>query len=134
MPNVKNTAYHGDTGSVVINADTHLGVTSIVITPTYPEEQVPDIGGDVQSIQGTPTHRVAVEFHQDHITDGSLSRISTELAGTIVPITYTPQAGGEGRTLNVRMKAAPFGGGTARHAGTLDLAVIGQPVVVPPVP
>lgn len=132
MPNVKNAAYHGNTGTVIIDGDTHLGVTSFLLTPNTPEEMVPDIGGDVQVITGTPSWVATIDWNQDHKTADSLSRASAALAGTVVPITYTPQSGGEGRTINVRWKHAPFGGGTARHTAQLALGVIGQPVVVAP--
>jgi hypothetical protein len=131
MAIVKNLAYYGNTGTILIDGDTHVGVTSFVLTPTTPEEQVADIGGDVQAMTGVPTWRAAVEFHQDHTTADSLSKVSATLAGTVVPIVYTPQSGGAGRSVNVRMKHAAIGGGTARHVGNLDLAVIGQPVATP---
>lgn len=132
MPNVTNTAYYGKTGVLVIDGDTHFGVNAFTLTPTTPEEQITDISGDVQVLTGESTWRCAIDWNQDHVTADSLSRVSPILAGTIVAITYTPQTGGEGRTVNVRWKDAPFGGTNARHTAALDLGVIGQPVVVAP--
>jgi hypothetical protein len=131
MPNVTNQAYLGTTGTLVIDGDTHFGVTSFKLVPTNVEEQVEDISGDVQSFAGTTKWRAQSEFHQDHITDGSLSRKSMELAGTVVPFEYTPQDGGEGRSGNMRWLHTDFGGGTDRHAVQADFPVIGQPAVVP---
>lgn len=133
MPNVTNKAYYGQAGEVVINGDTHFGVTAISLVPTTPEEVVPDVSGDVQVLTGVPTWRLGITVHQDHITDGSLSRKSPEWAGEVIPVEYTPQAAGEGRTVNVRWKDIDFGGDTGRRSATLDLGVIGQPVIVPPV-
>lgn len=132
MPNVTNKAYIGQSGTIVIDGDTHYGVTSFTLTPTTPEEQIPDISGDVQSIVGKPTWRANIVFHQDHITDGSLSRKSPTLAGNVVPFEYTPQDGGEGRSGNLRWLDVPFGGDTARHSVTVDFPVIGQPAIIEP--
>lgn len=131
MANVTNQAYTGTAGTLVIDGDTHFGVTSFALTPTTAEELVMDITGDVQSIAGKPTWRAGITFHQDHISDGSLSRKSPELAGTVVPFTYTPQDGGEGRSGNMRWLDVPFGGDTARHQVQADFPVVGQPSVVP---
>lgn len=131
MPNVTNKAYYGQSGTLVIDGDNHFGVNGFTLTPTTPEEQITDITGDVQVLTGVPTWRAAADFNQDHITDGSLSRKSPELAGTVVECTYTPQDGGEGRTVNVRWKDVMFGGANGRQNATIDVAVIGQPTVVP---
>lgn len=131
MPNVTNKAYFGTTGELIIDGDTHFGVTSFTLTPTTPEEQVTDIAGDVQSFSGVATWRAGIVFHQDHITTDSLSRQSPVWAGTVVPFTYTPQDGGEGRSGNIRWLDVPFGGDTARHSVTADLPVVGQPAIVP---
>lgn len=132
MANVTNKAYTGTTGTLIIDGDTHFGVTSFTLTPTTPEEQVIDISGDVQSLAGVPTWRAEIVFHQDHITTDSLSRQSPTLAGTVVPFTYIPQDGGEGRSGNMRWLDVPFGGDTSRHSVTADFPVIGQPSVVEP--
>lgn len=133
MADVTNTAYIGGAGTLTINGDTHFGVTSFILTPTTPEEQIQDVAGGVQVLTGIPSWRAGIEFHQDHVTSGSLSKISGELAGQSVPFEYTPKTGGEGRSGNVRMKHAPFGGNAnSRHAGSLDLGVIGQPAVIEP--
>lgn len=131
MANVTNKAYYGKSGTLVLDGDTHFGVTSFMLTPSHQEEQVVDISGDVQSTQSKPTWRAGVEFHQDHITDGSLSKKSRDKDGDVIPFTYTPDEGGDTATGNIRMKASVFGGGTGRHSGTLDLAVIGQPEFTP---
>lgn len=131
MPNVTNKAYFGTTGVLIIDGDTHFGVTSFTLTPTTPEEQVADISGDVQSFSGVPTWRAGIVFHQDHITTDSLSRQSPVWAGTVVPFTYTPQNGGEGRSGNIRWLDVLFGGDTARHSVTTDQPVVGQPAIVP---
>jgi len=131
MANVTNKAYYGQSGTLVIDGDTHFGVTSFTLTPTTPEEQIVDISGDIQSFVGTPVWRAQIAFHQDHITTDSLSRQSPALAGTVVPFTYTPQDGGEGRSGNMRWLDVPFGGDTTRHAVTADFPVVGQPSIVP---
>lgn len=131
MPNVTNQAYFGTTGTLIIDGDTHFGVNSFTLTPTTPEEQITDISGDVQSLAGVPTWRAGIVFNQDHITSDSLSRQSPALAGTVVPFTYTPQDGGEGRSGNMKWLDVPFGGPTTRHEVTADMPVIGQPAVVP---
>lgn len=134
MPNVTNKAYLGQAGTIILNGDTHYGVTSFGLTPTTPEEQIVDISGDVQSLTGAPTWVADIAFHQDHITDGSLSRQSPEWAGTIVTFEYTPQDGGEGRSGNIRWKNVPFGGDTTRHGVQQGFNVIGQPTVIAPTP
>lgn len=132
MPNKTNQAYFGTTGTLILNGDTHFGVNSFVLTPTTPEEQVTDISGDVQTLTGTPAWRAGINFNQDHKTDGSLSRSSAEWAGTVIPFTYTPQDGGEGRSGNLKWKDVVFGGDTGRHTVDQDVALIGQPVVIAP--
>lgn len=131
MPNVTNEAYFGTTGTLVIDGDTHFGVTAFTLTPTTPEEQVLDISGDVQSLSGVPTWRAGFVFHDDNVTTGSLSRKSPTLAGTVVPFSYTPQDGGEGRSGNIKWLDVPFGGDTGRRSVTADMPVIGQPAIVP---
>lgn len=132
MPPVRNLAYYGQAGVVTIDGDEHFGVNAITLTPTSPEESITDVSGDVQILTGVPVWRCAMDFNQDHITDGSLSRKSPELAGTVVACSYTPQDGGEGRSFNVRWKDIVFGGSNGRQTATPDFGVIGQPVVIPP--
>ncbi|MFS6529706.1 hypothetical protein V8Z69_07510 [Microbacterium aurugineum] len=132
MPNITNKAYVGQAGTIVLNGDTHFGVTAFGLTPTTPREQVVDISGDVQVFTGKPTWLANVAFHQDHITDGSLSRKSPEWAGTVIPFTYTPQDGGEGREGNLRWEDVPFGGDTARHSVSQAFGVVGQPTIIAP--
>lgn len=132
MSNVTNKAYYGQSGTLVLDGDTHFGVTAFTLTPTTPTEQVVDISGDVQSFAGVATWAAAITFHQDHITADSISRQSAEWAGTVIPFTYTPQDGGEGRSGNLRWVDVPFGGDTARHSVQTSVNVVGQPTVVAP--
>jgi len=131
MANVVNAAYFGTTGTLVLDGDTHLGVSSFVLTPTTAEATVPDIGGDVQVVVGNTTWRAAIVFNQDHKTTDSLSKQSPTWHGTAVPFTYTPASGGEGRSGEIRWKHVPFGGDTGHHTVSADFGVIGQPSVVP---
>lgn len=131
MANITNKAYLGKTGTLTLDGDTHFGVTRFELVPTTAEEQIPDISGDVQSIVGVVTWRANIEFHQDHITTDSISRQSPVWAGTVVPFTYEPQDGGEGRSGNLRWKDVPFGGATDRHGVQTDVPVVGQPTIVP---
>lgn len=132
MANITNKGYYGKSGTVILDGDTHFGVTSFALTPSHQEEQVADISGDTQSFQSKPTWRAAAEFHQDHATDGSLSKMSREKDGEVIPFSYTPDDGGDVATGNLRMKASVFGGGTSRHSATLDLGVVGQPTFTAP--
>lgn len=130
MSNVTNKAYIGKAGTLILDGDTQFGVTAFSLVPTTPREVIPDIGGDVQVISGTPSWVANIEFHQDHKTDGSLSRKSADMAGTVIPFTYTPDAGGEGRTGNIRWEDVTFGGGTGRHSVSTGFGVVGQPQIV----
>lgn len=132
MPNVTNKAYVGQAGTLILDGDTHFGVTAFSLVPTTPREQVVDISGDVQVFVGVPTWIANITFHQDHITTGSISRKSPTWAGEIIPFTYTPQNGGEGRSGNLRWEDVTFGGDTARHSVTQAVAVVGQPSIVAP--
>lgn len=132
MPNITNKAYIGQAGTIVLDGDTQFGVTAFGLVPTTPRETVVDISGDVQIFTGKPTWVANIEFHQDHITDGSLSRKSPVMAGNVIPFTYTPQDGGEGRSGNIRWEDVPFGGNTGRHSVFQGLGVVGQPTVIPP--
>lgn len=132
MANVTNKAYYGQSGTLVLDDDTHYGVTSFTLTPTTPTEQVVDISGDVQSFSGVPTWVAAIVFHQDHITTDSISRQSPVWAGEVIPFTYTPQDGGEGRSGNIRWVDVPFGGDTARHQVSVSQNVVGQPTILAP--
>jgi hypothetical protein len=134
MPNVTNKAYIGQAGTLILDGDTQFGVTAFSLVPTTPREQVVDISGDVQVMTGAPTWLANITFHQDHITDGSLSRKSPTMAGTVIAFTYTPQDGGEGRSGNLRWEDVPFGGDTARHSVSQAFGVVGQPAVIAPVP
>lgn len=132
MANITNQAYVGNAGELTLDTDTHFGVTSFTLTPTTFEEQVPDIAGDIQSIVGATTWVADIEFNQDHVTDGSISNISDERAGEVIPFSYTPKDGGRGKSGNLRMKPSVFGGGTGRHTATLSLNVVGTPATVEP--
>jgi hypothetical protein len=132
MPNVKNLAYYGTTGTIVIGGDTHFGVTSCGLVPTTASESVTDISGDVQGSVGAPQWELQLTFHQDHKTPNSLSRRSIEWHGQKKSVTYTPQAGGDAITVEVTFKAADVGGDTGRHSATLALPVNGQPSFVAP--
>lgn len=131
MATVKNRAYYGRTGSVLLDGDTHAGVTSFQLVPTTPTESVADIGGDVQVFTGVPTWLANIEFHQDHKTVDSISKQSPAwAAGEPIPFIYTPDDGGEGRSGLLRWIDVPFGGGTTRHSVSTGIPVVGQPTIV----
>lgn len=132
MPNVTNKAYLGQSGTLVLDGDTQFGVTAFSLVPTTPREQVTDIAGDVQTFVGKPTWVANITFHQDHVTDGSLSRKSPVMAGNVIEFAYTPQDGGEGRSGNIRWEDVTFGGDTARHSVSQPFGVVGQPAVIQP--
>lgn len=132
MANVTNKAYYGQSGTLILDGDTHFGVTSFALTPTTPTEQVPDISGDVQSLAGVAAWTADITFHQDHVTADSISRQSPTWAGNVIPFTYTPEGGGEGRSGNIRWVDVPFGGDTNRHSAQVSMNVVGQPTVIPP--
>lgn len=132
MSNVTNKAYIGQAGELILDGDTHFGVTQFELVPTTPREQVVDISGDVQVLTGKPAWVANIEFHQDHITDGSLSRKSPEMAGNVIPFSYKPQDGGEGRSGNLRWEDVRFGGNTSRHTVQQGLGVVGQPTIIAP--
>lgn len=134
MSNVTNKAYLGKAGTLILDGDTQFGVTAFSLVPTTPREVVPDISGDVQVLTGTPSWVAQIEFHQDHKTDGSLSRKSADMAGNVIPFTYTPDAGGEGRSGNIRWEDVTFGGGTGRHSVSTGFGVVGQPDIVEAAP
>lgn len=134
MPNVTNKAYYGQAGTLVLDGTTYFGVTAFGLVPTTPKETVVDISGDVQVFTGVPIWVANITFHQDHITDGSLSRKSPSMAGNVISFEYTPQSGGEGRSGNIRWEDVAFGGDTGRHSVSQPLGVVGQPTVVPPAP
>lgn len=134
MSNVTNKAYIGQAGTIILDGDTHFGVTAFDLTPTTPRETVVDISGDVQVFTGVPTWVANIAFHQDHITSGSLSRKSREMAGNVIPFEYTPQNGGEGRSGNIRWEDVKFGGDTARHSVSQPFGVVGQPGVIEAAP
>ena len=132
MANITNKAYYGQSGTLTLDGDTHFGVTAFTLTPTTPTEQVVDISGDVQAFAGAPTWVAAITAHQDHITADSISRQSPVWAGNVIPFTYTPEDGGEGRSGNLRWVDVPFGGDTARHQLQLQMNVVGQPTIIAP--
>jgi hypothetical protein len=132
MPTVKNAAYYGTTGTLVVGGDTHFGVTSCALVPTAPSESVTDISGDVQGFVGQNAWELQLTFHQDHKTSGSLSRRAIEWHGQTKSVTYTPQADGDAITAEVTFKAAQVGGDTGRHSATLALPVNGQPSFTAP--
>lgn len=133
MPDVKNAAYVGNTGTITVDGDRHFGVTSCALVPNSTDEQVPDISGDVQSFVSEPLWRLQLEFHQDHKTSGALVRESIGWHGQLKEVTYVPQAGGDSITVEVTWKAANIGGGTGRHSSTLDLPVSGELDITPAV-
>jgi len=132
MADIRNAAYFGTTGTFTVDGDSHFGVTSCALIPTAPSESVVDIGGDVQSFVGENVWELQITFHQDHKTAGALSRQSIAWHGMTKPITYVPQDGGDSIAVNVRFKAAQIGGDTGRRSASLNLGVIGQPVITPP--
>lgn len=132
MPTIKNAAYFGTTGTLVVAGDTHYGVTSCALVPTAASESVMDISGDVQGFVGDNMWELQITFHQDHKTTGSLSRRSIEWHGQKKSVTYTPQAGGDTITAEVTFKAAQVGGDTSRHSATLALPVNGKPTFAAP--
>lgn len=132
MPDIRNAAYYGTTGSLVVEGDEHFGVTSCALIPTSPSESVVDISGDVQAFVGDNTWELQLTFHQDWKTTGSLSKRAIEWHGQTKDVEYTPQDGGDSIAVTVRFRAAQVGGDTGRHSATLALGVIGQPEFTAP--
>lgn len=132
MPNIKNAAYYQAQGAIVIDGDTHTGISNFTLTPTPATAQHVDVGGDVQSVAGPPSWKCEFEFPQDFITPGSLSRKSLEWAGLEKVISFVPAYGGVGFTVSVIFQPATIGG-AARTIPTsrLSLDCNGQPVVIP---
>jgi hypothetical protein len=134
MPEVKNAAYIGGNGTITVAGDQHFGVTSCMLVNTAPDEQVVDIGGDVQAAVGVPVWRLQIEANQDNVTTGALTRQSIGWHGTEQPVVFTPQDGGDVLAVTVKWKAANRGGPSqARHTTSLDLPVVGAPEITPPV-
>lgn len=131
MPDVRNAAYFGTTGTITIDGDNHFGVTSCALVPTASSESVIDITGDVQSFVGDNVWELQITFHQDHKTSGALSRQSIAWHGQEKTVAYTPQDGGDTLTATVRWKAAQVGGDTGRRSASLNLGVNGQPTITP---
>lgn len=134
MATIKNAAYFGTSGEIVIDGDEHFGVTSCALVPNATDESVQDISGDVQGFVADAIWRLQLTFHQDHVTSGALSRQSIAWHGLPKTVEYTPQNGGDKLTVEVVWKAATVGGDTGRRSATLDLPVNGQPVVAAPTP
>ncbi|MFN3948013.1 hypothetical protein [Microbacterium sp.] len=132
MPSVRNAAYYGTTGSLLVDGTEHFGVTSCALVPTATAESVMDISGDVQANVSANMWELQITFHQDWKTTGSLSKRSIEWHGMEKPIVYTPQDGGDSIAATVRFRAAQVGGDTGRHSATLALGVNGQPTFTPP--
>lgn len=132
MPTIKNAAYYNSAGAVVIDGNIHQGISNFQLIPDTPSEQHVDIGGDVQTVTGTPTWRCEFDFPQDFVTAGSLSLKSIDWAGLLKQISYVPGDGAVGFTVGVIFQPATIGG-AARSIPTakLSLPVVGQPIQVP---